>query len=96
MVVIKDGVNESSLNRNRQQDFPTPESPIRSSLICADGNKTHVSRLATKQTGDGRFARRSPALVDRDKRPKQSSLVQPKTSAWRGLIRESHSSDYSA
>ena len=33
MVVMKDGVNESSLNRKRQHDFPTPESPIRSSLI---------------------------------------------------------------
>ena len=34
MVVMKDGVNESSLNRRRQHDFPTPESPISSSLIC--------------------------------------------------------------
>lgn len=33
MVVMKLGVNESSLNRSRQQDFPTPESPISSSLI---------------------------------------------------------------
>ena len=35
MVVMKDGVKESSLNRRRQQDFPTPESPMRRSLICA-------------------------------------------------------------
>lgn len=35
MVVMKDGVNESSLNRRRQHDFPTPESPISSSLICS-------------------------------------------------------------
>ena len=34
MVVMNDGVNESSLKRSRQQDLPTPESPIRSSLIC--------------------------------------------------------------
>jgi hypothetical protein len=34
MVEMKDGVNESSLKRSRQQDLPTPESPIRSSLIC--------------------------------------------------------------
>ena len=33
MVVIKDGVKESSLKRSRQHDLPTPESPIRSSLI---------------------------------------------------------------
>lgn len=33
MVVIKDGVNESSLKRSRQHDLPTPESPIRRSLI---------------------------------------------------------------
>ena len=34
MVVMKDGVNESSLKRSRQHDLPTPESPIRRSLIC--------------------------------------------------------------
>ena len=34
MVVMKEGVNESSLKRRRQHDFPTPESPIRRSLIC--------------------------------------------------------------
>lgn len=33
MVVMKDGVKESSLKRSRQQDLPTPESPIRRSLI---------------------------------------------------------------
>lgn len=33
MVVMNEGVNESSLNRSRQHDLPTPESPIRSSLI---------------------------------------------------------------
>ncbi len=35
MVVMKEGVKESSLKRSRQQDFPTPESPIRRSFICA-------------------------------------------------------------
>lgn len=35
MVVMKEGVKESSLKRSRQQDFPTPESPISRSLICA-------------------------------------------------------------
>ena len=34
MVVIKEGVKESSLNRRRQHDLPTPESPMRRSLIC--------------------------------------------------------------
>lgn len=34
IVVMKEGVNESSLKRSRQQDLPTPESPISSSLIC--------------------------------------------------------------
>ena len=33
MVVMKEGVNESSLNRSKQHDLPTPESPIKSSLI---------------------------------------------------------------
>lgn len=37
MVVMKDGVNESSLKRSRQHDLPTPESPISSSLICPNG-----------------------------------------------------------
>lgn len=34
MVVMKEGVKESSLKRRRQHDLPTPESPINSSLIC--------------------------------------------------------------
>lgn len=34
MVVMKEGVKESSLKRSRQHDLPTPESPIRRSLIC--------------------------------------------------------------
>jgi hypothetical protein len=33
MVVMNDGVKESSLKRNRQHDLPTPESPINNSLI---------------------------------------------------------------
>lgn len=33
IVVMNDGVNESSLKRNRQHDFPTPESPMSNSLI---------------------------------------------------------------
>lgn len=34
IVVMNEGVNESSLKRRRQHDFPTPESPINRSLIC--------------------------------------------------------------
>lgn len=34
MVVMKLGVNESSLNLRRQHDLPTPESPIKRSFIC--------------------------------------------------------------
>lgn len=34
IVVMKEGVKESSLNRRRQHDLPTPESPIKRSLIC--------------------------------------------------------------
>ena len=37
MVVMNEGVNESSLKRNRQHDLPTPESPMRRSLIYAGG-----------------------------------------------------------
>lgn len=33
IVVMNDGVKESSLNRSRQHDLPTPESPINNSLI---------------------------------------------------------------
>lgn len=33
IVVMKDGVKESSLKRRRQHDLPTPESPISKSLI---------------------------------------------------------------
>jgi hypothetical protein len=42
IVVIKDGVNESSLNRRRQHDLPTPESPISSSLIYPPPNIVSV------------------------------------------------------
>jgi hypothetical protein len=40
IVVIKEGVKESSEKRSRQQDFPTPESPMRRSLIWgAEGQR---------------------------------------------------------
>lgn len=54
MVVMKDGVNESSLNRRRQHDFPTPESPISSSLICS-GIRCFAPRTRTGRLyADGR------------------------------------------
>lgn len=37
MVVMKEGVKLSSLKRSRQQDLPTPESPMSRSLICGGG-----------------------------------------------------------
>jgi len=43
MVVMNEGVNESSLKRSRQHDLPTPESPMRSSLIYAGGGELLVS-----------------------------------------------------
>lgn len=46
IVVMNDGVNESSLKRSRQHDLPTPESPIRRSLICFLGEKSGESQCA--------------------------------------------------
>ena len=40
MVVMNEGVNESSLKRSKQHDFPTPESPISRSLICRGVSKS--------------------------------------------------------
>jgi hypothetical protein len=39
MVVMNEGVNESSLKRSRQHDLPTPESPMRRSLIWRAGQR---------------------------------------------------------
>jgi hypothetical protein len=48
MVVMKDGVKESSLNRSRQHDFPTPESPISRSLICGGQARLAFSHLTVE------------------------------------------------
>lgn len=48
MVVMNEGVNESSLKRSKQHDFPTPESPISRSLICCG-----VSTLEQRQRQRG-------------------------------------------
>lgn len=48
MVVMNEGVNESSLKRSKQHDFPTPESPISRSLICRG-----VSTLELRQRQRG-------------------------------------------
>lgn len=45
IVVMKLGVNESSLNLRRQHDFPTPESPINKSFICT--METHVRPVSS-------------------------------------------------
>ena len=42
IVVMNDGVNESSLKRSRQHDFPTPESPINKSLIYSKVSELQV------------------------------------------------------
>ena len=56
MVVMKDGVNESSLKRSRQHDLPTPESPMRSSLIWWDGGgQPTVVRTHGKSPGSQSF-----------------------------------------
>lgn len=47
IVVMKEGVKESSLKRSRQHDLPTPESPISSSLICIEGKSAEVSLACT-------------------------------------------------
>lgn len=52
MVVMKDGVKESSLKRSRQHDLPTPESPIRSSLIYSRVGVSG-SRLRRRATQGG-------------------------------------------
>lgn len=57
MVVMKLGVNESSLNLRRQHDLPTPESPIKRSFICSV--EAHVSvdpslRYLGMGRGDGK------------------------------------------
>lgn len=51
MVVMKLGVNESSLNLRRQHDLPTPESPIKRSFICT--METHVSPFQAPDTESG-------------------------------------------
>lgn len=50
MVVMKLGVNESSLNLRRQHDLPTPESPIKRSFICT--METHVSPVPSFRYGE--------------------------------------------
>jgi len=49
IVVMKLGVKLSSLKRSKQHDFPTPESPIRSSFICTKKQdpRQHSSPLSS-------------------------------------------------
>jgi hypothetical protein len=41
IVVMNEGVNASSLKRSRQQDLPTPESPMSRSLTWRGGEVSH-------------------------------------------------------
>lgn len=50
IVVMKLGVNESSLNLRRQHDLPTPESPIKRSFIYTV--ETHVSPVPSFKYGE--------------------------------------------
>lgn len=58
MVVMKLGVKLSSLNRNRQQDLPTPESPINRSFIYMNNDVwlegVQVVDLGEHEGKDGR------------------------------------------
>ena len=52
IVVIKDGVKLSSEKRRRQQDLPTPESPIRRSLIWRlEGSVSDITGREGAQRG---------------------------------------------
>jgi hypothetical protein len=51
MVVMNDGVNESSLKRSKQHDLPTPESPMRSSLICQIVSARDGEQSARRSSG---------------------------------------------
>jgi hypothetical protein len=50
IVVMNEGVKESSLNRSRQHDLPTPESPIKRSLICVEISRRRTRAEAYRQT----------------------------------------------
>lgn len=49
MVVIKDGVKLFSENCSRQQDLPTPESPIKRSFICVSRVSTAAGHVLKRQ-----------------------------------------------
>jgi hypothetical protein len=56
IVVMKEGVKESSLKRNRQHDLPTPESPINRSLIFV---VVSIARDVYDKEGNARGSRSS-------------------------------------
>jgi hypothetical protein len=53
MVVMKEGVKLSSLNRSRQHDLPTPESQIRRSLICEEAGCVRREDVLVKWVVEG-------------------------------------------
>lgn len=58
IVVMKEGVKESSLKRSRQQDLPTPESPISRSLICTrEEVSSGVEGMRRVRGGEGWWVR---------------------------------------
>ena len=79
MVVMNEGVNESSLNRSKQHDLPTPESPMRSNFIY---NEEYVSAVQEQVGGRAFHAmqRRTTAGLLQEKRRipgNHSFLIQP-------------------
>jgi hypothetical protein len=73
MVVMNEGVKLSSLKRSRQQDLPTPESPMRSSLICGG------ALVEGSSSGAGRAGRSARECL----RESRNSLSLP--SLWRAV-----------
>lgn len=72
MVVMNEGVNESSLKRSKQHDFPTPESPISRSLICGG-----VSTLELRQRGGVRSYGQPGCMPMGDLQGSHSFLSRP-------------------
>src|SRR5687767_9320252 len=96
IVVMKDGVKESSLKRRRQHDLPTPESPISRSLIyTAEMKSVHI--LAICYVIISRRVLRHASVLKRA-RPYEADAweVGGRRGGWmRECVRGSHSCDYS-
>jgi hypothetical protein len=77
MVVMKDGVNESSLKRSKQHDLPTPESPMRRSLIFRE-----VSSVLCKGRGCRKSARRASAQVEAQRQAYKEIVIPGASHVW--------------